>query len=98
MSGILLDDMTLSAELAKLDRWALITPEATPVLTTERRFDDFAAAMAFVDRVAEIAEDLNHHPDITISYDRVGLQISSHEQGGVTDLCVTLAERVDALD
>ena len=97
MRATLLDDMTLSQEVAKLDGWTLVTPEATPVLAAERRFDDFAAAMAFTNQVAEVAEELDHHPDITIRYDRVGLQISSHEQGGITDLCITLAERIDQL-
>lgn len=97
MPGTLLDDMTLSQEVAKLDGWALITPEATPVLATERRFDDFAGAMRFANEVAEVAEELQHHPDMTISYGRVGLQVTSHDQGGITDLCIELASRIDAL-
>ncbi len=95
--GTLLDDATLTTELGNLDGWVVVTPEGTPVLANDFRFDDFAGSMAFVNRVAEIAEDLDHHPDISISGDTVRLMISSHADGGITDDCVTLAERIDAL-
>jgi 4a-hydroxytetrahydrobiopterin dehydratase len=59
-------------------------------------FDDFAQAMAFVNRVADIAEDMNHHPDIGISWNRVELRIISHSAGGVTQDCLDLASRIEA--
>ena len=62
------------------------------------RLADFRAAMAFVNRVADIAEDLNHHPDITISWNRVDLAVSTHDSGGLTALDFELARAVDALD
>ncbi len=64
----------------------------------EVRLSDFGAAMAFVNRVAEIAERLNHHPDISISWNRVGLSVSTHDSGGLTALDFELARAVDALD
>ncbi len=64
----------------------------------EVRLSDFRAAMAFVNRVAEIAERLNHHPDISISWNRVGLSVSTHDSGGLTALDFELARAVDALD
>ena len=64
----------------------------------EVRLSDFRAAMAFVNQVADIAERLNHHPDISISWNRVGLSVSTHDSGGLTALDFDLARAVDALD
>ena len=57
--------------------------------------DDFGEAMAFVNRVADIAEEMHHHPDISIRWNRVELTITSHSAGGVTQSCLDLAARVD---
>jgi 4a-hydroxytetrahydrobiopterin dehydratase len=61
-------------------------------------FDDFAGAIAFVGRVAELAEAANHHPDILVhGWNKVRLTLSTHSEGGVTAADVALAERLDAL-
>jgi 4a-hydroxytetrahydrobiopterin dehydratase len=60
-------------------------------------FDDFVQAIAFVNRVAELAESENHHPDIEIHYNRVILRWWTHTAGGVTDRDRELAERSAAL-
>ena len=67
-------------------------------LTKQVRLENFVRAMAFVNEVAELAEELNHHPDISISWNRVGLEVSTHDSGGLTSLDFELARRVDALD
>ena len=61
----------------------------------ERAFElpSFAEAIAFVDRVAALAERENHHPDIQISYRRVTLRWTTHSAGGITDRDRELAER-----
>jgi 4a-hydroxytetrahydrobiopterin dehydratase len=58
---------------------------------------DFAAAMVWVNRVAALAEQHNHHPDISISYKRVTLRLSTHSAGGITELDLDLARAIDAL-
>jgi len=58
---------------------------------------DFAEAMAFVNRVAEVAEARNHHPDIAVSWDTVTLTQWSHSAGGVTQADVDLAREIAAL-
>ena len=63
--------------------------------TVKRR--DFVDAVAFVDTVVPVAEELNHHPDVAISWDTVTLTIVSHAAGGVTATCLELARRLDAL-
>jgi 4a-hydroxytetrahydrobiopterin dehydratase len=65
----------------------------------ERTFElpSFREAIAFVGRVADLAEEANHHPDIAISYKKVTLRWTTHSAGGLTDLDYELASRTDAL-
>ena len=60
-------------------------------------FDDFADAIDFVNAVAEVAEEEEHHPDIDIRYNKVRLVLSTHSKGGLTELDFGLAERIDTL-
>ncbi len=67
-------------------------------LVTERVFDDFVGAMAFVNRVAEAAEAAQHHPDIAVSWNRVTLRLTTHDADAtVTDKDLSLAETIDGL-
>jgi len=60
-------------------------------------FPTFMEGIQFVNRVSEVAEELNHHPDIDISYKDVKLSISTHYKGGLTVRDFRLAGRIDAL-
>ena len=67
-------------------------------LERELEFKDFMAAMEFVNQVAEIAEELNHHPDILIhSWNRVRVASWSHDVKAITDRDHALASRINAL-
>ncbi len=67
-------------------------------IAREYKLADFAAAMAFVNRVAEAAEAANHHPDILVhSWNRVRLTLSTHSEGGLTDNDFELARTIDGL-
>ena len=59
-------------------------------------FPDFKGSMAFVDRVAALAEEADHHPDIDIRYSRVTLVLSTHDAGGLTARDFALAESIGA--
>jgi 4a-hydroxytetrahydrobiopterin dehydratase len=61
------------------------------------KLKDFAQAMRFVNAVAEAAEAANHHPDISISWNTVRLQLSTHSAGGITQKDLDLARRIDEL-
>jgi 4a-hydroxytetrahydrobiopterin dehydratase len=62
------------------------------------KFDDFAAAMAFVNRVAEVAEEANHHPDILVhGWNKVRLSLTNHSAGGLTEADFDMAARLDGL-
>jgi 4a-hydroxytetrahydrobiopterin dehydratase len=65
-------------------------------IATEVRLADFREAMVFVNEVAAEAERLNHHPEITIRWNRVGLRVSTHDSGGLTALDLELARAIDA--
>jgi 4a-hydroxytetrahydrobiopterin dehydratase len=67
-------------------------------LVRDWRFADFAAAIAFVERVAEMAEASNHHPDILVhGWNKVRLTLSTHSEGGITAADIALAQRLDSL-
>lgn len=68
-------------------------------IVREREFEDFAAAMGFVNRVAQLAEEANHHPDILLhGWNKVRLSVTNHSEGGLTEADFALAARVDGLD
>ncbi len=67
-------------------------------IAREWRLADFDAAIAFVNRVAELAQDANHHPDILVhGWNRVRLELSTHSAGGLTAADFALAAQIDAL-
>jgi 4a-hydroxytetrahydrobiopterin dehydratase len=71
--------------------------EVEGALQREFRFNDFPRAIDFVNRVAEVAEEANHHPDIVIEWNRVTLRWATHATGAVTGSDIEMAERTNAL-
>jgi 4a-hydroxytetrahydrobiopterin dehydratase len=66
-------------------------------LHRELTFGDFSEAFGFMARVALLAEQLDHHPDWSNSWNTVVIDIVSHDKGAITDRCVELARRIGAL-
>ncbi len=60
-------------------------------------FKSFMPAIGFVNKIAEAAEKAGHHPDITINYNVVGIALSTHSEGGVTQKDFDLAGQIDQL-
>jgi 4a-hydroxytetrahydrobiopterin dehydratase len=90
-----LADDELDRRLAELPEWRR---EGRAAIARDLRFDDFAAAIAFVNRVAELAEAANHHPDILVhDWNQVRLTLSTHSEGGVTESDLSLARQIDQL-
>ncbi len=81
------------APMDETGAWA----ERDGALERELVFDGFRQAIAFVDRLADLAEAANHHPDIAISYRRVTVRWTTHSAGGITDRDRELAARTDEL-
>lgn len=83
----------IATALASLPGWS----RAGDTLTKTYTFATFPNSISFVDRVAVVAEEMGHHPDMTITYTRVAMTLATHDEGGVTQKDVTLAQRIDAL-
>jgi 4a-hydroxytetrahydrobiopterin dehydratase len=67
-------------------------------LVRDYEFGDFRGATAFVNRVADLAEEVNHHPDILVhGWNKVRLTLTTHSEGRVTDNDHAMAERIDSL-
>lgn len=64
-------------------------------LVKEYKFSSFRDSIVFVNRVATLADDMHHHPDIEVRYDKVVLTLSTHSAHGITEKDLTLAEQVD---
>jgi 4a-hydroxytetrahydrobiopterin dehydratase len=90
-----LSDSEVQQRLAGVPGWERADEQS---IARELKFDDFAAAIAFVNRVAEVAEQANHHPDILVyGWNKVRLTLSTHSEGGLTAADFQMAARIDAL-
>ena len=87
-----LDDEELERQLGGLPGWVGDT------LGIGRSYElpDFPTAIRAVDEIALVAEEMNHHPDIDIRWRRLDLALTTHDAGGVTQLDIELAHRLDA--
>jgi 4a-hydroxytetrahydrobiopterin dehydratase len=74
-----------------------IINDACTHLTLEKLFPDFVTAMQWVNKVAEIAESEGHHPDISIWYNRVGLDMWTHSIGGLSENDFIVAAKINEL-
>jgi 4a-hydroxytetrahydrobiopterin dehydratase len=83
----------VDARLPALPGWRIEEGELVRTFS----FEDFSAALAFVNRVGEQAERAGHHPDIDIRYNRVRLSLVTHDAGGLTAKDFDLAAAADRL-
>lgn len=88
-----LADRQVDGLLVQVPGWTLAGPE----IRREFKLKDFKQAMEFVNSVAAIANDQDHHPDIHISYNRVSIVLTTHKIGGLSMNDFILAARIDLL-
>ena len=88
-----LTETELTAHLPKLPNWT----RTGETIAKTYHFADFTQAMQFVNQVAETAEDVNHHPDMDIRYNKVTLALTTHDSGGLTQNDMDLAAVCDDL-
>ena len=86
-----LTDDEVRTRLAGLSGWE----RAGSAIRRQYKFDSFKSAMAFANRVAALAEEADHHPDILVEYDKVTLTLTSHDSGGLTERDFKLARKID---
>ena len=88
-----LSDEEIDEQLAGLDGWER---EGEAIRRTFK-LDDFKGSVDFVNRLTPEAEDMNHHPDLEISWDEVTVRVTSHSEGGLTENDFELARRIGTL-
>lgn len=88
------DTQTAKLYLKEIPGWKL--DQTSKEISREFVFVDFVQAISFVERVADIAEGEGHHPDILIKYNKVTLNLSTHESGGLTENDFILAAKIDS--
>lgn len=93
MAAPKLDDAEIAKRLAALPRWRLHEGK----LRRELVFSGFGEAFGFMTRVALVAEKRDHHPDWSNAYDRVVIELSSHDVGGLSRRDFELAAEIDGL-
>jgi 4a-hydroxytetrahydrobiopterin dehydratase len=89
----LLEEEELQIALRKCPEWE----NEKKCITRTIEFEEFNDAIDFVNDLAEIAEEAQHHPEIIIRHTRVKLKLTTHDAGGITELDIQLAQRVDNL-
>jgi 4a-hydroxytetrahydrobiopterin dehydratase len=89
----LLTEWEIQHALVNLHAWNYEHNELHKTL----EFVDFAMAMVFVNAIALLSEEKNHHPDIDIRWNKVTLSLATHSEGGVTEIDIELAEAIDSL-
>lgn len=87
-----LTDDEINRTLAGLEGWR----REGDALARDFVLRDFVAALGFIVEVGALAERANHHPTITNTYNRVRLELSTHDEGGITERDVDLAREVNA--
>jgi 4a-hydroxytetrahydrobiopterin dehydratase len=88
-----LDHDTVRARLGDLDGWEL----DGDTIRREFTFDGFRAAIDFINRIADLADDANHHPELTNVYSTVTVVLTTHDAGGVTEKDLALAAAIDGV-
>lgn len=91
--AVKLERQRVAEQLQKLPQWGLQGDQIERLFV----FENFVNAMIFVNKVAEIAEEEGHHPDIQILYNRVTLALSTHDAGGLTQKDFQMAHRIDSV-
>jgi 4a-hydroxytetrahydrobiopterin dehydratase len=89
----LLPDDEIASRLGELEGWRRDGDSITKTFKN----DDFVGSVRFVDALVEPAEDMGHHPDLSLSWDEVTVSITNHAAGGLTENDFELAKRIDGI-
>jgi 4a-hydroxytetrahydrobiopterin dehydratase len=87
-----MSDQEITAAIAQLPEWKLVNGK----LKREFKFNDFIGAFAFMTKVAIVAEKMDHHPEFFNVYNRVVIDLATHDVGGISTLDVELAKKINA--
>ena len=93
MAAKKLTDAQIQENLAQVDGWTIENGK----LHKEFQFDNFVSAFGFMTQLALVAESLNHHPEWFNVYNRVAIDLTTHDAGGISDLDFQWAKQADAI-
>ena len=82
--------------IKEVSGWQLLR-DGTHMIRRQFKFKDFVEAMKFINKVADLAENEGHHPDIKIVYNRVNLDLFTHAVGGLSENDFIMAAKIDTL-
>lgn len=88
-----MEDAEIQERLANLQGWSYQDNS----LSKQFSFADFLASVGFVNKIAPLAEEINHHPDLKIEYSKVTVTLTTHDQASVTNKDFELASKIDQL-
>ena len=88
-----MSDDEVKGQLAQLGGWE----REGDALTREFEFANFVGSVDFVNRLTPVAEEMNHHPDLSISWNKVKVSLSTHSEGGITENDFKLAAKIDSV-
>jgi 4a-hydroxytetrahydrobiopterin dehydratase len=88
-----LSDDEVQRRLSELSGWE----RDGDAITRQFKFEDFQGSVDFVNRITPAAEDMNHHPDLAISWNKVDVSLSTHSEGGLTENDFELARQISDL-
>jgi 4a-hydroxytetrahydrobiopterin dehydratase len=88
-----LSDEEIENRLGGLEDWR----REGDAITKEFQLKDFVGSVDFVNRLTPVAEEMNHHPDLEISWNKVTVSITTHSEGGLTENDFELAGKIDSL-
>ncbi len=89
----LMDPAEVERRIEEMSGWDI----ESDALRKEYEFDDYMSGIGFVNRLAEVAEEQDHHPDLEVGYARVVVWISTHSEGGITGQDFDLAAAADTV-
>lgn len=89
----ILSDIEIQRQLGALPGWA----RKGDTITKTYQFSAFPTGIDFLRKVADVAEEQQHHPDVDVRYTKLTFQLSTHDAGGITDKDFTLATSIEGL-
>jgi len=81
----------IQEKLSTLNEWEFKDNTIRKTFT----FETYMESIGFINRLAEIAEEANHHPDMAVGWCRIDVAFTSHDQGGVTLACIEMAKKAN---
>ncbi len=90
-----LSEPEILAALSQLDEWEYVEDEG--VIYFRRSFKNYGAALSFVNKVSQVAERENHHPDICFGWGYCEIILTSHDAGGVTENDLIMAAKINKI-